>query len=77
MRNLALVAGNPDSSRPPAPRLLYRDAIAAGICQKCRTSPPGVRTIGSRRREDLHWSLLALCPGCIELAREQGYPVMS
>lgn len=75
MSHLALVADNArpaGSSRPG-----YRQALAAGTCQKCLAVRPGVRTVGVRRRSEVHWTRLALCPACIELGREQGYPVMS
>lgn len=76
MSHLALVADNTPPPPPARPKYLYRQAIRDGICQKCGTSQ-GVRTVGSRRCGDLHWIRLALCPACTELAREQGYPVMS
>jgi hypothetical protein len=69
---LALVA---DNSRPPAPLPGYRQSLSAGTCQRC--GGPGVRTVGARRREELHFKKLALCPECVALAREQGFAVIS
>ena len=64
-------------SVPASHRPGYRDSLAAGRCQKCCTARPFVRTIGVRRRGEVHWVRLALCPACTEIAREQNYPVIS
>lgn len=71
MSHLTLAADN----RPPAPLPGYRQSLAAGRCQRC--DGPGVRTVGARRREELSFKKLALCPGCVALAREQGFAVIS
>ena len=55
----------------------YRASLAASRCQKCCTARPGVRTIGARRPGEVHWNRLALCPACTEIARSEGYPVIS
>jgi hypothetical protein len=55
----------------------YRASLAAGRCQKCCTARPGVRTVGVRHRDKPHWKRLALCPTCTEIARSEGYPVIS
>ena len=64
-----------DNTRPPAPLPGYRQSLAAGTCQRC--TGPGVRTVGARRREELSFKKLALCPDCVALAREQGFAVVS
>lgn len=76
-RSLALVMDNSRPSAAPTPRPGYRECLARGECQKCRAAKPGVRTVGARRPDEAHWIRLALCCACIELAREQGYPVVS
>jgi hypothetical protein len=76
--SLVLVAGNTAPPSVPASyRPGHRQSLAAGTCQKCLMASPGVRTVGVRRRGELHFKKLALCPGCVALAREQGYPVIS
>ncbi len=64
-----------DNTRPSAPLRGYRQSMTEGRCQRCRAS--GVRTVGVRRASELCFKRLALCPACIELARAQGFAVLS
>lgn len=76
--SLVLVADNTaPPTRPASYRPGYRQSLAAGTCQKCLLAVPGVRTAGVRRRSEVRFKRLALCPACIQIAREQGYPVVS
>lgn len=73
MTHLALVASPPHARK----WLDYREALAAGRCQKCAGQDVGARTIGIRRPDADFWTRLSLCAPCIDRVREQGYVVVA
>ena len=72
---LRLVA---DNSRPARPKPGYREALAEGRCQKCR-SDAEVRTVGMREPgQTTAFRRLALCGSCVNAAQSEGYyPVVA
>jgi len=73
MSHLQLVA-----TQPAGPAFLargYHECRARGICQRCHARGE-VRTAGLRQPGDDHWTWLALCGGCRELAAGSGHTVV-
>jgi hypothetical protein len=55
----------------------YREALAAGLCQRCHRTGVGVRMAGLRPPDRTTWTRLSLCPSCIEAGWAEGYVMLS